>query len=132
MSSPRARSHRGRPEPRRVEDGNADDGKRTIPLLKTFHVFHATDIQGLPAYKPPSQEDGPWTRPESVSVILKNSGVELKTGGDRAFYSPQFDFIQMPPDVAFPKPEYWSATAVHELNHATGHPSRMNRDLSGK
>src|SRR5262249_39411152 len=40
-------------------------------------------------------------------------------------------FIQLPPDVAFPRPEYWAATAIHEINHSTGHPSRMNRDLSG-
>jgi hypothetical protein len=55
-----------------VEDQKADDAKRTIPLPKTFHVFHATDIDGLPAYKPPSQEEAPWTRPEAVSAIPNN------------------------------------------------------------
>jgi antirestriction protein ArdC len=28
--------------------------------------------------------------------------------------------------------QYWSTTAIHEINHSTGHPSRMNRDMSGK
>jgi antirestriction protein ArdC len=63
---------------------------------------------------------------------MANSGVQLRTRGDRAFYSPHFDFVRLSPDVAFPKPEYWSATAIHELKHATVHPTRMNRDLTGE
>ena len=119
-------------KPLEIEDDKAEDGKRTIPLLKTFHVFHATEIAGLPSYEPPSAEAAPWTRPEAVTLIMQNSGAAFRIGGDRAFYSPAFDTIQMPPDAAFERREYWAATVIHEINHSTGHPSRMNRDLSHK
>ena len=31
----------------------------------------------------------------------------------------------------YPEPVNWHRTALHELGHATGHPSRLNRDFSG-
>jgi len=114
-----------------VKDDDAEDGERTIRLLKQYPVFHASQIEGIPPYVPPTTDQAPWTRPEAVQIIMQNSGVIFRSGGERAFYSPAGDFIQLPPDVAFPRQEYWAATAVHEINHSTGHPTRMNRDLSG-
>jgi antirestriction protein ArdC len=63
---------------------------------------------------------------------MQNSDVTFKIGGDRAFYSPALDTIQMPPDVAFDRREYWATTIVHEINHSIGHPTPMNRDLTPK
>lgn len=94
-------------------------------------MFHASQIEGISAYVPPTVEEAPWTRPEAVQIIMQNSGVRFQTGGDRAFYSPAGDFIHLPPDAAFTRSEYWAATAIHEINHSTGHATRMNRDLSG-
>jgi antirestriction protein ArdC len=37
----------------------------------------------------------------------------------------------LPPDVAFSSAEYFSATAIHEIGHSTGHETRMKRDLTG-
>jgi len=68
------------------------------------------------------------TRPEAADTILKNSGAVVRTGGDRAFYSPSTDHIQLPPDHAFRGPPEFAATALHELAHWTGHPSRLDRD----
>ena len=116
----------------RDREAEGDEATKEIHLLRAYHVFHSTQIEGVPPYSPPTVEEAPWTRPEAVSLILQNSGVTIRSGGDRAFYSPDFDFVQLPPDVAFRAPEYWSAVAVHELGHATGHKSRMNRDLTGK
>ena len=42
------------------------------------------------------------------------------------------DHIQLPPDFAFNGPEEFAATALHELAHWTGHPSRLNRDLQNR
>ena len=89
----------------------------------------APQIEGIPAYKPPSIEEAPWTRPEAADIILKNSGAVVRTGGDRAFYSPATDHIQLPPEHAFRGPSEFAATALHELAHWTGNPSRLNRDM---
>lgn len=103
-----------------------------IRVLKHYAVFHASQIDGVPAYKAPAIDKAPWTRPEASDIILKNSGAVVRIGGDRAFYSPSTDHIQLPPDFAFNGPEEFAATALHELAHWTGHPSRLNRDLQNR
>jgi antirestriction protein ArdC len=115
-----------------IEDEDGDDGKKTVRVLKHYAVFHASQIDGIPAYKAPGFEEAPWTRPEAADIILKNSGAVVRIGGDRAFYSPATDHIQLPPDNAFRGPPDFAATALHELGHWTGHPSRLNRDMQSR
>jgi antirestriction protein ArdC len=115
-------------KPYEVEDDDAEDGKKTIRVLKHYAVFHASQIDGIPAYKAPGIEEAPWTRPEAAEIILKNSGAVIRFGGDRAFYSPATDHIQLPPEHAFRGPPEFAATALHELGHWSGHGSRLNRD----
>jgi antirestriction protein ArdC len=83
-------------------------------------------------YVPPTVEEAPWQRPEATDIILRNSGADIRIGGERAFFSPVTDHIQLPPESAFKSPEAWSAVACHELSHWTGHASRLNRDMTGR
>ncbi len=89
-------------------------------------------IEGIPPHVAPTFEEAPWTRPEAADIILRNSGVRLCVGGDRAFYSPATDHIQLPPERAFRGPTEYFTTALHEVAHSTGHPSRLNRDLKAR
>jgi antirestriction protein ArdC len=116
-------------KPIEIEDEKDEDSKKTIRLLKHYAVFHASQIDGIPAYRAPTVEDAPWKRPEAADIIMKNSEAVIRTGGDRAFYSPRTDHIQLPPEHAFRGPPEFAATALHELGHWTGHPSRLNRDM---
>ena len=52
-------------------------------------------------------------------------------GGDRAFYNPAQDYVQVPQPDAYFEPINWHRTALHELGHWVGHPSRLARDLTG-
>jgi antirestriction protein ArdC len=119
-------------KPLEIEDEKAEDKTRIVPILKHYAVFHATQIDGIPAHKPPTIEETPWARPEAAEVILRNSKAVIRTGGDRAFYSPELDFISLPPESAFRGPPEWAATALHELSHWTSHPTRLNRDVKSK
>ena len=47
--------------------------------------------------------------------------------GDRAYYSLKADRVVLPERSQFPSQDAYTHTAVHELGHATGHPSRLNR-----
>lgn len=124
-------------KPLEVEnDKRADDRDRPatkiINMLRAFSVFHSTQMDGIPPYVRPSHEEAPWTMPEATQIILDNHGVPIRIGGDRAFYSPALDFIQMPPYGAFEDDAALAAVAMHEASHSTGHPSRLKRDQSGK
>jgi antirestriction protein ArdC len=63
--------------------------------------------------------------------LIKATGIDFRIGGNRAFYAPSEDYVQVPPPAAFFEPINWHRTALHELGHASGHASRLNRDLSG-
>jgi antirestriction protein ArdC len=120
-------------KPIEIEDKAGDGGLETrrIPILRTFSVFHASQIDGIPALGPSPVAKSVPERVEDAEIIVKASGVPMRIGGDKAFYSPALDFIQMPPDAAFHSPEQRASVLLHELAHGTGHPSRLNRNLSG-
>ena len=75
------------------------------------------------------REDG-LVLPEAEALI-RATGVDFRIGGERAFYDPRHDFVQVPPPQAYFEPINWHRTALHEIGHASGHPSRLNRDLTG-
>ena len=100
--------------------------------MRAFTLFHASQIDGIPAYIPPTVEEAPWRAPEAAEIILANSRAVLRIGGERAFYSPATDHVQMPPQAAFASPQGWCGALLHELGHWTGAPTRLNRDLRNK
>jgi antirestriction protein ArdC len=107
-----------------------DEGAtKRIPLLRAFTLFHASQINGVPEFVPPTLEEAPWRAPDAVETIMDNSGAVVRVGGDKAFYSPGTDHIQMPPRHAFESASAWSDTIIHEAGHWTGAKHRLNRDL---
>lgn len=52
---------------------------------------------------------------------------QINFGGDRAYYSPFADRVQMPKIEDFESSDAFYGTFFHELIHATGHQSRLNR-----
>ena len=108
-----------------------DDDRRFVPMLRAYSVFHASQIEGIPAHVPAERREAEWRRPEAVDVILRNSGAIIRIGGAQAFYNPASDHIQLPPEDCFDSAESWQAVALHELSHWTGKSSRLDRDLTG-
>jgi antirestriction protein ArdC len=117
-------------ERRRAErDG---DEPNAIPFLKRFTVFNTDQCDNLP----PELTSAPVPVSEGlilprVEALIAATGADFHIGGDRAFYSPVHDFIQVPRPEAYFEPINWHRTALHELGHWSGHPSRLGRDLSG-
>jgi antirestriction protein ArdC len=110
----------------------AGEEAQAVPFLKRFTVFNSDQCEGLPpeiattAAPPP-----PGMIEPKVEALIKASGIAFRIGGDRAFYVPVEDYVQVPPPQAYFEPINWHRTALHELGHATGHRSRLNRDQSG-
>jgi len=117
-------------ERKRAERDGEEPG--AIPFLKRFTVFNTDQCENLP--------DGLITAPPPVSeglilpqadALIAATGADFRVGGDRAFYSPAQDYVQVPRPDAYFEPINWHRTALHELGHWVGHPSRLARDLTG-
>ena len=116
-----------------VRDLQSDgDERRTIPLLRAYTVFHASQVDGVPELGAPKAAKPVPERIADADLIVKASGVRVEIGGDRAYYAPSSDHIRMPPDSAFHSPADRASCILHELAHASGAPHRLNRDLSGR
>lgn len=116
----------------RTETNDAgEDVEREIPFMKGYTVFNVEQIEGLPAhyYAQPENSLPLSERIEAVDGFMKATCAVLNHGGNRAFYAPGPDRIQMPPFEAFKDKESYYATALHELTHWTKHASRLDRDL---
>ena len=89
---------------------------QAIPFLKRFTVFNIAQCEGLPdelMAAPPPVETG-LILPQAEALI-RATGVDFRIGGDRAFYSPAHDYVQVPPPQAYFEPINWHRTALHEL-----------------
>ena len=107
--------------------------RKVIPLLRTFTVFNAAQIDGLPeALLPAPQATPEWCACDVAELILNASQAQIRHGGARAFYAPSLDVIQLPERSAFANATAYYGTALHELTHWTGHPQRCNRVLSSR
>jgi antirestriction protein ArdC len=121
------------PEAEKQRSAEQGDDARTIPFLKRFVVFNVAQCDGLPeqfsadAPPPPERELVPI-----AENLIAATGADFRIGGARAFYSPSGDFVQVPPQPAFPRQIDFYRTALHELGHWTGHASRLARSFGGR
>jgi len=120
------------PEDERQRARETGEEAQAIPFLKRFTVFNAAQCENLPeeiATAAPPPELG-LIEPK-VEALIEATGIDFRIGGDRAFYVPAHDYVMVPPPQAFFEPINWHRTALHEMSHASGHPSRLARDQSG-
>lgn len=103
-----------------------------IFLLRDFKVFNVDQCDG--EMKLPTVDETALADHEPIEVcdaiverFLADGGPRLDHAGDRAFYSPGADRVQMPLVGAFESIERYYGTLFHELVHATGAEKRLNR-----
>lgn len=115
------------------EDGSTEDGPRRSFIARASFVFNADQVDGYTqTATAPKVADGADDLGH-VEAFLKASGADIRHGGDRAYYAPSSDYIQLPHKADFygskhssPTEAYYS-TALHELTHWTGHKTRLDR-----
>jgi antirestriction protein ArdC len=121
------------------ERGNAEaDGQenKTYFYARSSRVFNAEQVKG---WEPPEPVDR-----DVAGVLVETeqfvtaTAADIRCGGDRAYYRPNTDHIQMPDRIRFigtetiSATEGYYATLLHELTHWSGHSRRLDRDLSGR
>lgn len=110
------------------EDEKTGEKKR-IPFLRVFTVFNLEQTEGVDvdAQVEPTEELD-FVPVDAAEAIVEGmpSRPRIETGS-RAAYSPTLDYVEMPAREDFVSVEEWYSTLFHELGHATGHESRLNR-----
>lgn len=110
----------------------------TVPLLRHYKVFNAEQCDGLDKDNPTGQAPAAETEIEQpVDPITDVQDVvdgfpsppRIEHAGYQAFYEPKADRVQIAPAQRFASHESYYATLFHELAHATGHSTRLNRGL---
>ncbi|MHA7772190.1 ArdC family protein [Roseibium sp. M-1] len=117
-------------EKRRARETGED--AQAIPFLKRYTVFNTDQCENLPEDVATAAPPVPTGLIEPrVEALIAATGIDFRIGGNRAFYVPAHDYVQVPPPQAYFEPINWHRTALHELGHASGAPHRLNRDFSG-
>jgi antirestriction protein ArdC len=118
----------------RDKDGDDSDAK-IVPMMRAYTVFNLDQCEGLPDRVLTLGEvkvRNTNERDATIDEFLGSSGVEIREGMGEAYYRPGADFISLPRFEAFKSAATFYGTAFHELGHATGHKSRLDRDLRGR
>lgn len=112
------------PDQHGAESPAQQNSQRVIHRVCT--VFNAKQIDGIPEYQ--SKQRTPFEAVQAGERILTNSGARIEHDQfDNAFYNRRTDSIHLPPRASFKDAAGYYGTALHELAHSTGHPSRLNR-----
>lgn len=116
----------------RCVDGDASDGSddKVLRFLKSYAVFNACQVEGLPERFHPvflSEPEPVEPLNADVMAIMANFPVPVSHGGDVACYHILSDRISMPERNAFERDEDYVAVLLHEYGHATGAKHRLDR-----
>jgi len=124
---------------KKVVSADKVTGEESIyPMIKTYTVFSAHQVEGEYAdqFKVPVEKKQELELNQDVQDWVANTGavVKIKNEG-RAFYNPNDDYIQIPPQSNFnatgssSAAENYNSVLLHELAHWTGHKSRLDRSI---
>ena len=104
----------------------------TYRFLKSYRVFHVSQIEGLDAAWHPEPEgdpaEGPTLDPEAWA-FFEAIDMDVRYGGDRACYIPSLDQIHIPDLARFESAGAAMSTITHEMAHATKAPHRLDRSF---
>lgn len=118
-------------EDKEIKEGEKTRIEKEFAGIYYHRVFHASQIEGIPAYVPVKGYEG--TSIEYAEDILKKSNAVIyHDQTDRAFYRSSTDTIHLPAKEVFPKRENYYSVALHELSHWTGHSTRLDRPLQNQ
>jgi antirestriction protein ArdC len=121
-------------EKKETDQTTGEEKTERIPFLKSYTVFNAEQVEGLPAkfYATPAHPLPIEQRLEIAERFFAATKADIRHGGNRAYYSPGSDYIQMPPFESFETRESYYSTLAHECTHWTKHETRLNRTFETK
>jgi antirestriction protein ArdC len=117
-----------------IDEQTGEESERDIPFMKGYTVFNVEQIEDLPPHY--TAKANPRMNPDEriahAEGFFTATGADIRTGGNRAFYAPQPDFVQMPPFESFRDALAYYGTLAHESTHWTRHETRLDREFGQK
>ena len=106
-----------------------DDGTpKRIPFVRWSNVFNLDQTEGI---EPPAitrSQNDLSANDRAAAIVQKAKLCPIYHTGFAALYSPRDDVIRIPAPSTFYSPEDYYHTLFHEMTHATGHGSRLDRE----
>ncbi len=102
---------------------------KRVPMLRYYYVFNIAQCYGIDEKYIPEisrRKFNPIKRAEKIFEGMPTKPY-MEHNGSMACYYPSIDTIKMPPVDSFESDEATYSTLFHEMVHATGHKSRLNR-----
>ncbi|MGV1016835.1 MAG: ArdC family protein [Fluviibacter phosphoraccumulans] len=115
------------------EDGKPKKVRVKLDWPRVYRalVFNARQMDNVP----PLETNEPkydWDPVERAEKIIDASGAFIYHDElDQAYYTVNADEIHLPDRTQFKNDSLYYGTVLHELGHWTGHPLRLNRDMTG-
>ena len=101
-----------------------------IPFLKRYRVFNIDQCDHLPRGLYAQAPDLPQCEQLPIAEkLIKATAADFRIGGNRAYYVPGEDYIQVPPQPLFHAQIDYYRTCFHELGHWTGARHRLDRPM---
>jgi antirestriction protein ArdC len=111
------------------DNGAADaPAPRARAYLRSYTVFNVEQVDGLTAPCVPVPVELP-TVDEVAQAFIDKTGATVHHGGNRAYYAPGADVVQVPHVRQFRDAAAYLGTVSHELVHWTGHTDRLGRQF---
>jgi antirestriction protein ArdC len=100
-----------------------------MPFIKYYTVFSVDDVEGVDIVLPEQPQDRAHEPLAAAEALVAGWATcpRIEHGGAQAYYAPGPDVVNVPRPETFTSGEAYYATLFHELTHATGHPSRLDR-----
>lgn len=117
-----------------VEDpttGHADE--REFFLLKVYTVFNADQVIGAEPFRVSEEPGDSIIEPDygPAEELIAATEADVRHGGERAYYCPTGDFIQLPHRERFDTSGAYWKTALHELAHWSEPRQHLDRQQLG-
>ena len=110
-----------------------DADEKTYPMIRYTRVWNLGQVtmsdEKLEKLVPKVVKPREVNKIEACEDIIKNykDCPDIEHGGDKAYYTPMFDRVQMPVQKDFDNDESYYGVLFHEMGHSTGAPKRLNR-----
>ena len=105
------------------KDENGKEREKTFPLLRTYSLFNADQVEGVEQFKvhTPEVELPPNFEPAEKVIAATAADVRVVDADRAVYYYPPKDYVEVPPKASFILGKgglaSWYETVFHELCH---------------